>query len=119
MVRVPAVELFAGMPVTDLERAKEWYSRLLGAEPSFLPNETEAVWTLADQRHVYVVVDAHRAGGGHLTLFVDDLADRVGAIEERGIAPATDETYGNGVRKLEYHDPDGNQLGIGGGPEEA
>ena len=27
------------------------------------------------------------------------------------------ETYGNGVRKVEYHDPDGNQFGIGGGPE--
>jgi catechol 2,3-dioxygenase-like lactoylglutathione lyase family enzyme len=113
------VELFAGMPVTDLERAKEWYSRVLGAEPSFLPNETEAVWTLGDRRHVYVVVDAHRAGGGHLTLFVDDLAQRVESVAARGIEPATDETYGNGVRKVEYHDPDGNQLGIGGGPEEA
>ena len=111
------MELFAGMPVSDLARAKDWYSRLLGAEPSFLPNESEAVWTLEDQRHVYVVVDQQRAGGGHLTLFVDDLGERAAAIAERGIEPTTDETYGNGVRKLEFHDPDGNQLGIGGGPE--
>jgi catechol 2,3-dioxygenase-like lactoylglutathione lyase family enzyme len=113
------MELFAGMPVSDLERAKAWYSLVLGAEPSFLPNDREAVWTLEDQRHVYVVVDEERAGGGHLTLFVADLAARAARIAERGIAPTTDETYGNGVRKLEYHDPDGNQLGIGGGPEEA
>lgn len=111
------MELFAGMPVSDLARAKDWYSRLLGAEPSFLPNESEAVWTLEDQRHVYVVVDERRAGGGHLTLFVADLGERAAAIAERGIEPTTDETYGNGVRKLEFHDPDGNQLGIGGGPE--
>ena len=111
------MELFAGMPVTDLARAKAWYSRVLGAEPSFLPNDSEAVWTLEDQRHVYVVVDEQRAGGGHLTLFVPDLAERVAAIAQRGLAPATDETYGNGVRKLEFHDPDGNLLGIGGGPE--
>jgi catechol 2,3-dioxygenase-like lactoylglutathione lyase family enzyme len=113
------MELFAGMPVSDLDRAKEWYSRLLGAEPSFLPNDTEAVWTLEDERHVYVVVDEQRAGGGHLTLFVEDLERRAKSIHERGIEPTTDETYGNGVRKLEYHDPDGNQVGIGGGPEEA
>jgi catechol 2,3-dioxygenase-like lactoylglutathione lyase family enzyme len=108
------MELFAGMPVSDLERAKEWYSRLLGAEPSFLPNDEEAVWTLEDQRHVYVVRDAQRAGGGLLTLFVTDLEERVGAISRRGIEPTTDETYENGVRKVEYHDADGNQLGIGG-----
>jgi catechol 2,3-dioxygenase-like lactoylglutathione lyase family enzyme len=108
------MELFAGMPVSDLERAKEWYSRLLGAEPSFLPNAIEAVWTLEDQRHVYVVVDPKRAGGGHATLFVGDLQQRAAAIAERGIEPTTEETYGNGVRKLEFHDPDGNQFGIGG-----
>ena len=109
------MELFAGMPVSDLERAKEWYSRLLGADPSFLPNDEEAVWTLEDQRHVYVVHDERRAGGGHLTLFVQDFDQRVEAIRQRGIEPTTDETYGNGVRKVEYHDADGNQLGIGGG----
>ena len=113
------MELFAGMPVSDLDTAKGWYSKLLGAEPSFLPNDSEAVWTLEDQRHVYVVVDEQRAGGGHLTLFVTDLAERAEKIAEGGIEPTTDETYGNGVRKLEYHDPDGNQFGIGGGPAEA
>ena len=112
------MELFAGMPVSDLERAKDFYTQLLGAEPSFLPNDEEAVWTLGDQRHVYVVRDPRRAGGGHLTLFVDDLAQRVQGISERGIEPTTDETYGNGVRKVEYHDADGNQFGIGGGPSE-
>jgi catechol 2,3-dioxygenase-like lactoylglutathione lyase family enzyme len=113
------VDLFAGMPVSDLERAKAWYSRLLGAEPSFLPNDAEAVWTLEDGRHAYVVVDPERAGGGHLTLFVEDLAQRAAAIAERGIEPTTDETYANGVRKLEYHDADGNRFGIGGGSPEA
>jgi catechol 2,3-dioxygenase-like lactoylglutathione lyase family enzyme len=113
------MELFAGIPVSDLDRAKEWYERLLGEPPSFLPNDREAVWTLDDQRHIYVVKDERRAGGAHVTLFVDDLEDRADQISRRGIEPTTDETYGNGVRKLEYHDPDGNQFGIGGEPEEA
>ena len=113
------MELFAGMPVSDLERAKDFYTRLLGHEPSFLPNDQEAVWTLEDEKHVYVVEDRQRAGGGHVTLFVEDLEERAKQAAERGIEPTTDETYGNGVRKLEYHDPDGNQFGIGGGPQEA
>ena len=113
------MELFAGMPVSDLDRAKDFYTRLLGREPSFLPNDQEAVWTLDDRQHVYVVEDGQRAGGGHVTLFVEDLEERAKQAAERGIEPTTDETYGNGVRKLEYHDPDGNQFGIGGGPQEA
>jgi catechol 2,3-dioxygenase-like lactoylglutathione lyase family enzyme len=110
------MELFAGIPVADLEQAKRFYSRLLGAEPSFLPNDTEAVWTLEEQRHMYVVLDAERAGGGLVTLFVEDLETRVAQIAGRGIEPATDETYSNGVRKVSYRDADGNEVGFGGGP---
>jgi catechol 2,3-dioxygenase-like lactoylglutathione lyase family enzyme len=110
------MELFAGIPVTDLERAKGFYSRLLGAEPSFLPNDEEAVWTLEEQRHVYVLLDPGRAGGGLVTLFVDDIETHIRAIAERGIEPTLDETYSNGVRKVTYRDEDGNEVGFGGGP---
>jgi catechol 2,3-dioxygenase-like lactoylglutathione lyase family enzyme len=110
------VDLFAGIPVADLERAKDWYSRLLGFEPSFLPNDAEAVWTLEEHRHVYVLLDPERAGGGLVTLFVEDLGSRVAQIAGRGIEPALDETYANGVRKVTYRDPDGNELGFGGAP---
>jgi catechol 2,3-dioxygenase-like lactoylglutathione lyase family enzyme len=113
------MELFAGMPVSDLARAKDFYTRLLGRQPSFLPNDREAVWTLDDRQHVYVVEDGQRAGGGHVTLFVDNLGRWAKQAAERRIEPTTEETYANGVRKLEYHDPDGNQFGIGGGPREA
>ena len=77
------------------------------------------MWTLEDQRHVYVVLDAERAGGGLVTLFVEDLEARVAQIAGRGIEPATDETYSNGVRKVTYEDEDGNEVGLGGGPSEA
>jgi catechol 2,3-dioxygenase-like lactoylglutathione lyase family enzyme len=113
------MELFAGIPVADLERAKDFYGRLLGQEPSFLPNDQEAVWTLEEQRHVYVVLDAERAGGGLVTLFVEDLEARLAQIAARGIEPATDETYSNGVRKVTYEDEDGNEVGFGGGPSKA
>jgi len=113
---VPTVDLFAGVSVSDYEHAVAWYERLLGAPPSFLPNDVEAVWEVAEHRYVYVEVRPEHAGHALHTLFVDDLDDRVAAISERGIEPAERETYDNGVRKVTYRDPDGNEFGFGGGP---
>ena len=45
---------------------------------------------------------------------VDDLDARLESIGARGIAPASQETYGNGVRKVIYRDPDDNEIGFGG-----
>jgi catechol 2,3-dioxygenase-like lactoylglutathione lyase family enzyme len=111
-----AIELFAGIPVTDFQRALAWYERLLGSEPTFLAHATEAVWELAEHRSVYVEQLPERAGHAMHTLFVDDLDGRVQAIADRGIQPAERETYGNGVRKVVYRDPDGNEIGFGGAP---
>jgi len=81
-----------------------------------MPHDTEAVWELAEHRYVYIVEDAERAGRGLVTLFLDDLDAMVAATSARGIEPAERETYDNGVRKITYRDPDGNEIGVGGGP---
>jgi catechol 2,3-dioxygenase-like lactoylglutathione lyase family enzyme len=110
-----SLHLFAGLRVRDFEDARPWYERLLG-EPAFLPHDTEAVWTLAEDRSVYIVQDAEGAGSSVVTLFVDDLDAQVAAIAARGLEPDQRETYSNGVRKVTYRDPDGNEVGFGGGP---
>ena len=110
-----ALALFAGTRVSDYETARRWYEQLLG-EPSFFPHATEAVWTLADERSVYILEDADGAGRGLVTLFVDDLDAWVGEIAARGLEPNERETYSNGVRKVTYRDPDGNEIGFGGAP---
>ena len=51
-------------------------------------------------------------------VFVNDLDERVENISARGIEPASRETYENGVRKVIYHDPDGNEIGFGGAPSQ-
>jgi catechol 2,3-dioxygenase-like lactoylglutathione lyase family enzyme len=111
-----ALDLFAGLPVGDYERALAWYERLLGSGPSFLPNATEAVWELAEHRFVFIEVRPEHAGHAMHTIFVDDLDARVHEAAGRGIEPAERETYPNGVRKATYRDPDGNEIGLGGGP---
>jgi catechol 2,3-dioxygenase-like lactoylglutathione lyase family enzyme len=117
-VRSVTVELFAGLPVADYARAVDWYERLLGAPPAFLPNDVEAVWEVGEHRYVFVEVRPQHAGHSMHTLFVDDLEERVRAISGRGIEPAERETYSNGVRKVTYRDPDGNEIGFGGPPLE-
>jgi catechol 2,3-dioxygenase-like lactoylglutathione lyase family enzyme len=112
------VDLFAGVPVSDRERALDWYGRLFGSAPAFLPDDVEAVWELAEHRYVYVELLPERAGHAMHTLFVDDLDARVEAMSARGLEPAQRETYGNGVRKITYRDPDGNEIGFGGAPED-
>jgi catechol 2,3-dioxygenase-like lactoylglutathione lyase family enzyme len=109
--------LFAGLRVREFAEARKWYERLLG-EPTFFPHATEAVWTLAEGRSLYVVEDADRAGHGVVTIFVDDLDARVAEIAARDLDPDERLTYSNGVRKTVYRDPDGNEVGFGGAPVE-
>jgi hypothetical protein len=111
-----ALDLFAGIPVTAYAAALPWYETLLGGPPSFLPTDTEAVWELAQHRFVSIVQQPERAGHALLTVFVDDLDPRVAQIASRGLEPAKRETYDNGVRKITYRDPDGNEIGFGGAP---
>ncbi|MDG6107791.1 VOC family protein [Dactylosporangium aurantiacum] len=112
-----AVDLFAGIAVRDLPAALVWYEQLFGAPPAFLPNDTEAVWELAEHRYLYVELLPERAGHAMHTLFVDDFDTRLAQAAARGLEPARRETYDNGVRKAIYLDPDGNEVSFGGGPE--
>ena len=108
-----AVGIFAGIPVRDYAQALEWYQRLLGAEPSFYPNDIEAVWQLADDRYVYIIEDQARAGGGVGLLWYDDPVAQVAGIAERGLEPDGVEKH-DSVWKYVFHDADGNEIGIGG-----
>src|SRR4051794_4520904 len=110
------VDLFAGIPVRDYSAAAAWYERLLGAPPSFLPNDTEGVWQLAEHRFVFIEVRPEHAGHAMHTVFISDFDARISQIAERGLEPTEVETYANGVRKAIFSDPDGNEIGFGGGP---
>jgi catechol 2,3-dioxygenase-like lactoylglutathione lyase family enzyme len=116
MLQTTKLDLFAGIPVADYAAALTWYERLLGEAPAFFPHGTEAVWELAEHRYVYIVQQPQHAGHARHTLFVDDLDALVAQIADRGLDPVTRETYANGVRKITYRDPDGNEIGFGGAP---
>lgn len=112
------LDLFAGVAVSDFARAVDWFGRLFGDAETFDAHDTERVWTVNDHGYVYVELEPDHAGHSMVTLFVDDLDAFVAAAASRGIEPTSRETYGNGVRKTTYRDPDGNEIGIGGAPLE-
>ena len=122
-----ALDLFAGLFVTDRSASVDWYTRLFGAEPVMYPNDTEAVWELGEHQFVYIEALPGRAGRGQVTIVLsdvddaddaDDLDARVEGATSRGIEPSKRETYDSGVRKITYTDPDGNEVGLGGAPLE-
>ena len=113
--------LFAGLLVSDLSAAERWWTAALGSLPLMRPNDNEVVWEIGAGAYVYVdaALDGRTAGQGEVTLFLEegeDLEARVADLEAEGISPVRRETYDNGVRKVLYTDPDGNQLGLGAAP---
>jgi predicted enzyme related to lactoylglutathione lyase len=110
------MDLFAGVSVDDYPSALAWYERLFGSPPSFFPHDTEAVWALDEHQLVFIVQRPEHAGHAVHAIIVDDLDTRVAAIAQRGLGPANQETYSNGVRKVTYIDPDGNEIAFGGMP---
>src|SRR6476646_8017344 len=97
-----ALDLFAGISVSDYAAALAWYERLLGTPPAFLPNDREAVWELAEHRYLYIEHRPEHAGHAMLTLFLEDFDDRVAQIDERGLEPAIEEVYAHGAHKTHY-----------------
>lgn len=108
-----SLNLFAGIAVSDFDASLTWYRKLLGAEPTFFPHETEAVWQLDEGRLVYIVQRPEHAGHALQTLIVEDLDTVLSRTAERGVEPAKQETYANGVRKITYLDPDGSEIAFG------
>ncbi|MGJ3558162.1 VOC family protein [Streptomyces sp. INA 01156] len=110
-----AVVLFAGIPVADYAAALAWYERLLGSRRR-LSRTTRRPCGAGGTPVCVHRASAEHAGHAMHTVVVDDLDTRVAGIADRGLGPRSRETYSNGVRKVTYQDPDGNEIGFGGAP---
>lgn len=107
--RLQAVHVFAGIPTATYAAALPWYERIMGRPPDILPNEREAMWTLHAGGSVYLVTDPEHAGGGVVTMAVDDLDSLLARWAAHGIEPARIETMPAG-RKATLVDAEGNQI---------
>lgn len=102
--------VFAGLAVTNRDRAAGWYARVIGRPADMLPNEAEAAWQLSESASLYLVADPAAAGRGVVTLIVADLDAERSTIVASGIEAGAVETVGTAGRKCVVTDPDGNSV---------
>jgi predicted enzyme related to lactoylglutathione lyase len=102
---------YAGLVVGDRDDAVDWHEGLFGRPPDMLPNDREATWRLTESSSLYIVTDKARAGGGVVTLMVDDLDSTLSELAGRGIRSEREEIMEAG-RKAMFVDPDGNGVAL-------
>jgi predicted enzyme related to lactoylglutathione lyase len=104
--------LFAGVPVSDLNRAIAWYAKVLGRPADIVPHDDEVMWQCSPAGWLYVVRDPHRAGHAIVTAAVADLDRAVADIRSRGVVGTPIEGVGDAARKARFTDPDGNAISL-------
>ncbi len=102
--------VFAGLVVSDRDKAAGWYARLFGRPADTLPNPGEATWRLGESASLYLLADRHRAGGGVAAIVVGDLEAELARIAGHGIGAGPVEQYPGTGRKCVITDPDGNEV---------
>lgn len=106
----PVLGVLAGLPTSDIDRGIAWLSVVLGEEPNARPMPVLADWYLGPAGTVQLVLDPDRAGGGLLTLQVDDITAVAGRLRAAGIAFEVDATSSERVAFGTATDPDGNAV---------
>jgi catechol 2,3-dioxygenase-like lactoylglutathione lyase family enzyme len=101
--------LIAGVPVSELGAAIDWYTRLFGRPPDLRAGE-EILWDIDEHATLFIEPDAARAGAGRITLAVAGLDALLERLATEGIEHEPIETYSNGVRHVKVPDPDGNAI---------
>ena len=101
--------LYAGVPVADLNASIDWYTRLFGRPPDMRAGD-EILWDLDEHATLFIEPNAANAGSGRITLGVVGLDALLERLVTDGIDHEPIETYSNGVRHTMVPDPDGNAI---------
>ena len=112
---VSAVHLY----VTDLDRAIDFYTRLLGHPPQAAYDEGDAhsaFFVLEERTYLVLTWDPDRGreigGSTRLELAADDLHTEVAGLESRGISGRLNRTR-FGTEVYDLADPDGHLVRLG------
>jgi catechol 2,3-dioxygenase-like lactoylglutathione lyase family enzyme len=108
--------LYAGMPVSDLDASRDWYTRFFGCEPTLRVGD-EILWDIGADACLFIEPNPAQAGAGRMTLGATDLDELLERFATAGIEHEPVETYANGVRHVKVPDPDGNALALAESPE--
>ena len=107
--------LFAGVPVSDLDAAIDWYTRLFGSLPTVRVGD-EVLWDIDEHATLFIEPNPAHAGSGRITLGVTGLN---ALLERCGLDHEPVETYSAGERHVKIPDPDGNAIAFVEMPSES
>src|ERR671918_1776770 len=102
-------DLFAGVPVSDLDAGIDWYTRFFGRPPDMRAGE-EILWEIDEHAVLFIEPNAAQAGAGRITLSVTGLDALLERLASHHIEHEAIEAYSNGVRHVKIPDPDGNAI---------
>ncbi|MGO1523942.1 MAG: VOC family protein [Nesterenkonia sp.] len=102
-------QLLGNCPVSDLNRAQEWYTRLFGRGPDVRPMAGLIEWHLSDTFGLQLWADPDRAGCSSVVLGETALDAAAERLTDVGLHHAGPEA-GGGARILQLNDPDGNHI---------
>jgi catechol 2,3-dioxygenase-like lactoylglutathione lyase family enzyme len=108
--------LIAGVPVSDLDSAIDWYTRFFGQSPTLRVGD-EVLWDVDEHATLFIEPNAAQAGAGRITFAVTGLDALLERLAAAGIEHESIETYSNGVRHVKIPDPDGNAIAFAEVPE--
>jgi predicted enzyme related to lactoylglutathione lyase len=101
-------KVYSVIAVSDLDRARGFYTRLFGRDPDSAPMPGLNEWHMP-AAGVQVIEDSERAGRSMLTLIVDSLHTIRTLLSHRGLTLG--ETSGGDFAKIaQIDDPDGNRI---------
>jgi catechol 2,3-dioxygenase-like lactoylglutathione lyase family enzyme len=109
-------DLFAGVPVSDLDVGIDWYTRFFGRTPDWHAGD-EVLWEIDEHAWLFIEPNATHAGAGRITLSVTGLDDHLARLVAEGIEHEPIEVYSNGVRHVNVPDPDGNTIAFAEPPQ--
>ena len=99
----------ASVAVKDLANAVSWYEALIGRAADSRPMPEVAEWKFDRGGWLQIYQLPERAGGGSVTLAVDDLEAAVAHVTRLGV-DAGNRSSGARVKTLMIVDPDGNHI---------
>jgi catechol 2,3-dioxygenase-like lactoylglutathione lyase family enzyme len=111
-------QLFAGVPVSDLDAGIDWYTRFFGRPPDRRVGD-EMLWEVDEHAWLFIEPDAAQAGSGRITFAVAGLDKLLEHLAAQRIEHELIETYSNGVRHVKIPDPDGNAIAFAEPPDAA
>ena len=108
--------LIAGVPVSDLGVAIDWYTRFFGRQPDLCAGE-EILWDIDEHATLFIEPNTARAGAGRITFIVTGLDGLLERLAAQGIEHDPIETYSDGARHVKIPDPDGNAIAFVESPQ--